>query len=130
MYSLNWTAYPNIVQSTVSEIWNDYNSKRLFIYFLINVAFMFVEFTVGILTNSLGMISDAGHMLFDSMYTNDLFFRALLFGLIASCMANWKKNDRYTYGYHRIETIIGLLNAIFLVFVAFFVGISFIYCRN
>ena len=43
-------------------------TRNILIYLLINLSFMFVEFIVGYLTNSLGLISDAGHMLFDSRY--------------------------------------------------------------
>jgi hypothetical protein len=43
---------------------------------------MFVEFSYGIWTNSLGLISDAFHMLFDCT--------ALLVGLYAAVMSKWK----------------------------------------
>ena len=37
----------------------------MLIFLMINVGFMFVEAFVGLVTNSLGLISDAGHMFFD-----------------------------------------------------------------
>ena len=73
-------------------------------------AFMFVELVVGWLTNSLGLISDAGHMFFDNA--------SLVIGLYASYMARWAADDRFTYGYARYEVLAGFVNAIFLVFVA------------
>ena len=46
---------------------------------------MFVEVLVGFLTNSLGLISDAGHMFFDNA--------SLVIGLYASYMAKWRKDE-------------------------------------
>lgn len=70
---------------------------------------MFVEIVVGFTSNSLGLISDAGHMFFDNA--------SLFIGLYASYMARWKSDARYTYGYSRYEVLAGFVNAIFLVFV-------------
>ena len=80
---------------------------------------MFVELAVGrlffpfspsgVLNNSLGLVSDAGHMLFDSS--------ALVIGLIASYMAEWPANDCYSMGYRRVEVLSGFVNGVFLVFV-------------
>jgi zinc transporter 5/7 len=52
---------------------------------------MFVEILVGYLTNSLGMISDAGHMFFDNA--------SLVIGLYASYMAKLRRDEEYTFGY-------------------------------
>ena len=49
---------------------------------IIYLAFMMVEFSYGIWTNSLGLISDAFHMLFDCT--------ALMVGLYAAIMSKWK----------------------------------------
>ena len=55
------------------------------------LAFMFVELVVGWWTNSLGLISDAGHMFFDNA--------SLFIGLYASYMAKWRQDEVFTYGY-------------------------------
>jgi zinc transporter 5/7 len=76
------------------------------------MAFMFVELLYGYMSNSLGLISDAFHMLFDCM--------ALFIGLSASYISQLKNSDNeYTYGYTKIETISGLFNGIFLVFISY-----------
>ena len=72
---------------------------------------MFVELVYGYLSNSLGLITDSFHMLFDCS--------ALLIGLIASYIAKMPRDNTYTYGYARVETLSGLINGIFLLFVAF-----------
>ena len=61
----------------------------------------------------MGLISDAFHMFFDCS--------ALLLGLVAAVVARWAPNDRYSYGYVRADTLAGFVNAIFLVFIAFFI---------
>jgi zinc transporter 5/7 len=93
----------------LSHIWEDGNSRKIFLFLVINFLFMFVEIAVGWLTNSLGLISDAGHMFFDNA--------SLFIGLYASYMARWKPDRVYTYGYARYEVLAGFVNAIFLVFV-------------
>lgn len=52
--------------------------------------FTFVELIYGAWTNSLGLISDGFHMLFDCS--------ALVMGLYAAVMSRWKANRIYSYG--------------------------------
>lgn len=64
----------------------------------------------GVLSNSLGLISDSVHMFFDCS--------ALVLTLIATYFASLPPNNKFQYGYGRIEVISGFTNCIFLVFVA------------
>jgi len=92
--------------------------------------FMVIQMLYGVWTNSLGLISDgtwllslsflsltrvrlAIHMAFDCM--------AIAVGLIASVMATWPANERFTYGYGRIETLSGFANGIFLILISIFI---------
>lgn len=86
---------------------------RIFIFLSINLMFTFVELFWGLYTNSLGLISDAGHMFFDCV--------ALWIGLYASYMSKFKPNATFTYGYGRFEVLSGYLNGVFLVFIGFFI---------
>jgi hypothetical protein len=54
-------------------------SRKIGLFFLINFCFMFIELSYGILANSLGLITDSFHMLFDCM--------GLFLGLCASYIA-------------------------------------------
>ena len=87
------------------------DSRKIAIFFLINLIFMFVELVYGYISNSLGLITDSFHMLFDCT--------ALFIGLCASYIAKMDVDKNYTYGYGRVETLSGLFNGIFLVFIAF-----------
>lgn len=97
----------------IREIFASEGSRNLFFFLLLNLSFAFVELAYGIWTNSLGLISDSFHMFFDCT--------ALLAGLIASVIARWGKNERFSYGYGRAEVMAGFVNGLFLVFVAFFI---------
>lgn len=72
---------------------------------------MFVELIYGLYSNSLGLISDAFHMLSDCL--------SLFVALAASYISMNIANKTYTFGYARVEVLAGLFNGIFLVFVAF-----------
>lgn len=72
-----------------------------------------MELLYGVWTNSLGLISDGFHMLFDCT--------ALLLGLYASLMSRWKPTRLYSYGYGRVEVLSGFVNALFLMVIAVFV---------
>ncbi|EPB78468.1 hypothetical protein ANCCEY_02428 [Ancylostoma ceylanicum] len=53
------------VQETLREILANSDSRRIFWFLCVNLAFCGVEFLYGFWTNSLGLISDGFHMLFD-----------------------------------------------------------------
>ena len=72
-----------------------------------------MELLYGVWTNSLGLISDGFHMLFDCT--------ALLVGLYASIMSRWKPTRLYSYGFGRVEVLSGFVNGLFLVVIALFV---------
>ncbi|XP_064387134.1 zinc transporter 7-like isoform X2 [Halichondria panicea] len=88
-------------------------TRNLFFFLLINLSFAFVELLYGMWTNSLGLISDSFHMFFDCT--------ALLAGLVATVVANWAPNERFSFGYVRAEVIAGFVNALFLLFIGFFI---------
>jgi zinc transporter 5/7 len=67
----------------------------------------------GAWTNSLGLISDGFHMLFDCS--------ALVMGLYAAIMTRWKATRTFSFGYDRVETLSGFINGLFLIVIAFFV---------
>lgn len=101
----------SLVYDFVQTCYANSDTRKIAIFFLINLSFMFVELIYGYLSNSLGLISDSFHMLFDCM--------ALFIGLCASYIAKMSADKQYTYGYGRVETLSGLFNGIFLVFIAF-----------
>lgn len=70
---------------------------------------MIVEVIGGVISGSLALISDAGHM-FTHVF-------ALLISLVAIVLASRPADMRKTFGYYRIEILAALFNSILLVFV-------------
>ena len=89
------------------------NKKTLFISFIIITGYMLVEAIGGIVTNSLALLSDAGHMLSDSI--------SLAIALVAFTLGEKAANSKKTFGYKRFEVLAAVLNGITLVFIALFI---------
>ena len=73
-----------------------------------------VEFVGGMLANSLALQGDAGHMLSDSA--------ALGVSFLAAWLATRPMTARRTFGFHRAEVLAALLNSLFLLGIAGWVG--------
>ncbi|WP_298755930.1 cation diffusion facilitator family transporter [uncultured Campylobacter sp.] len=84
--------------------------------FLIISAFMLVEVAGGFLTNSLALLSDAGHMLSDAA--------ALGLSLFAFKFGERKGNLQKTFGYRRIEILAATINAVTLIVIAVLIVIE------
>lgn len=82
------------------------NTKVLFWSFIAIFTFMIVEVIGGLLTNSLALLSDAGHMLSDAA--------ALGLSLIAFKVGTKKATDTKTYGYRRFEIVAAFINGVTL----------------
>ena len=74
---------------------------------------MVAEIIGGILSNSLALLGDAGHMLVDVL--------ALGLSLFAITMARRPATPDKTYGYHRLEIIVALTNGITLALVSIYI---------
>ena len=79
---------------------------RLRLAFWTQLAFFVVELVGGILTNSLALLADAGHMLSD--------VGALGLSLLALMWTVRPPTDRKTFGYHRLEILVALINGLVL----------------
>lgn len=97
------------VMKPLRHILSERKSRKIALFLLINTAYMVVEFVAGFMSNSLGLISDACHMLFDCA--------ALAIGLYASYISRLPANSQFNYGRGRFEVLSGYVNAVFLVLV-------------
>ena len=84
--------------------------RTLFISFVIITGYMFVEAIGGWLTGSLALLSDAGHMLSDSI--------ALGATLMAFKIGEKAATHQKTYGYKRFEIVVASINGATLVIIA------------
>lgn len=90
------------------------NRSGLIIALSITAGILILEFVGGLLTNSLALLSDSGHMLSD--------VTALALSLLAARFATRPASPSKTYGYHRFEILAALLNAVALFVVAGFIA--------
>ncbi len=81
-------------------------TKRLRLALAISSVYFFAELIAGFMTNSLALISDAGHMLSD--------IGALALSLCAFYFARRPATVDSTYGYHRAEILAALFNGLIL----------------
>lgn len=89
------------------------NKKALLISFLFIFTFMIVEVIGGIVTNSLALLSDAGHMLSDAA--------ALGLSLAAFYIGEKASDKGKTYGYKRFEILAAFINGITLILVSLYI---------
>ncbi|KAL6960667.1 hypothetical protein U1Q18_038431 [Sarracenia purpurea var. burkii] len=102
-------SFATLIMKPIRHILSERKSRKIALFLLINMGYMVVEFVVGFMSNSLGLISDACHMLFDCA--------ALAIGLYASYISRLPANGKFTYGRGRFEVLSGYVNAVFLVLV-------------
>lgn len=89
------------------------NKKALLSAFILISAFMIVEVIGGLMTNSLALLSDAGHMLSDAAALGLSFF--------AIKLGEKSVSQEKTYGYKRFEIIAAALNGLTLIAIALFI---------
>lgn len=80
--------------------------RGLVLGIFLNLAFVILEAGAGFWQNSLALLSDAGHNLFD--------VASLALALLAFRLAKVKPNDKFTYGYRKTTILVSLLNAVIL----------------
>src|ERR1700737_2504728 len=84
--------------------------RRLLLSVLITVAFVMAEAAAGYFSNSLALLSDAGHNFADAV--------ALILSWYGLWIARRPSSAERTYGYHRVGILTALVNAVSLVVIA------------
>lgn len=110
-------------------IWMDKDAKNLLLYIIVVAIFSLIEILYGAKEESLGMfqlhacsnmyLSSSAGLLSKGFQTlfDGISMTISLFALIASRL---EPNKRYSYGYDRIEILLGFANGSFLLFVSLF----------
>jgi cobalt-zinc-cadmium efflux system protein len=89
------------------------NKRRLKLVLALTVLYMLAEAVGGWLTNSLALLSDAGHMLTD--------VAALGLALLSIWFSSRPVTDSKTYGYYRMEILAALANGTALLAISMFI---------
>ncbi|HVS99047.1 MAG TPA: cation diffusion facilitator family transporter [Solirubrobacterales bacterium] len=90
--------------------------RRLGVALAINVALLLAEAVGGVLTGSLAVLADAGHLLSD--------VGSIVLALIAARLAARPASGRRTFGYQRSEVLAALVNGLLLVAVSVGIGVE------
>jgi cobalt-zinc-cadmium efflux system protein len=88
-------------------------TKRLGLALGITLAIFVAEVVGGIVSGSLALLSDAGHVVTDSF--------ALALSLIATIISRRPSDRRATFGYHRVGLLAAVVNGVSLVGIAGFI---------
>ena len=87
--------------------------KRLAITFLVTVLILACEVIGGYLSNSLALLSDAGHMVTDAL--------AIALGFVAARISKRPSDKNATLGYQRVGVLAALINGLSLLVIAAFI---------
>lgn len=96
---------PNIKASKDKE-------SKMVIALGITFFFLLIELFGALISNSLAILADVGHMAEDVI--------ALLFSLFALKIASKKRNSNYSFGYKRAEVIAAFINGLFLIVISLY----------
>ena len=88
---------------------NSSNIKRLLIALTLTATFMIVEVIGGILSGSLALLADAGHMLTDTM--------ALALAAVAFRVSSRPADSKRSYGYQRFQILAAFVNGLSLLLI-------------
>lgn len=89
------------------------NKKRLTIVFGLTATYLVAEVIGGLVTGSLALLADAGHMLTD--------VAGLGLALLAIRFAERPATPERTYGYYRVEILAALTNAVVLIGISIYI---------
>lgn len=87
--------------------------SRLVVVLALTLTVLVVQLVGSVLSNSLALLADAGHMLTDAAGVG--------LALLAITLANRPASPRRTFGYYRLEILAALANAVLLIGVALWV---------
>ena len=83
---------------------DDLRGRKLFVAFLLTTVTMLAEIVGGLWSGSLALLTDGGHMLVDAL--------ALLMAYYGARLAVRPADARRSYGYGRMEVLVGFVNAL------------------
>ncbi|MBC7189874.1 cation transporter, partial [Candidatus Aerophobetes bacterium] len=86
------------------------STKKLTLTLGITFFIFIAELIGGIISNSLALLSDAGHVFTDSF--------AIILSLLASIIVRKPSGKKATYGYHKIGILAAFINGVSLIVIA------------
>ena len=90
------------------------DDRRLLWALMLTGGFMLAEVAGGILSNSLALLADAGHMLTDTV--------SLLLAWLAARLSRRPADALRSYGYHRMQILAAFLNGVGFILIVIWIG--------
>jgi len=87
--------------------------KKFRVFILLSSFVLLMEIVGGVFTNSLALLSDAGHVLIDLL--------ALLLAYFALRLSRKASTGKFTFGYYRAEILSAVVNGLVLIFITMFI---------
>ena len=87
--------------------------KKFRVFILLSSFVLLLEVAGGVFTNSLALLSDAGHVLIDLL--------ALLLAYFALQLSKRASTGKFTFGYYRAEILSAIINGLVLIFITIFI---------
>jgi cobalt-zinc-cadmium efflux system protein len=94
-------------------IQRDFLQKKFRIFIILSFFILLLEVGGGIFTNSLALLSDAGHVVIDLL--------ALVLAYFAIQLSKKRSTDKYTFGYYRAEILTAIINGFVLIFITIYI---------
>ncbi|MDL4862004.1 cation diffusion facilitator family transporter [Halomonas elongata] len=92
------------------------SQRRLGWAILLTGSFMVAELVGGVLSGSLALLADAGHMLTDAA--------ALALALFAAWISRRPADTRRSYGYHRVQVLAAFVNGLTLIAIVVWIAVE------
>ncbi|MCL5408632.1 MAG: cation diffusion facilitator family transporter [Candidatus Omnitrophica bacterium] len=83
------------------------------VFIILSVSVFFLEIFGGILTHSLALLSDAGHIFVDVFALSLTYFSIWI--------AQKKANEKFSFGYYRAEILAAVINSFILILITLFI---------
>ena len=91
----------------------DILQKKFIIFILLSLFILLIELVGGIFTNSLALLSDAGHVLIDLL--------ALILAYFSIRLSQKVATKKFTFGFYRAEILVAIINGSILIFVTLYI---------
>jgi len=94
-------------------IQRDALQRKFRIFIILSFFILLLEVGGGVFTNSLALLSDAGHIVIDLL--------ALVLAYFAIRLSKKRSTDKYSFGYYRAEVLSAIINGFVLIFVTVYI---------
>ena len=91
----------------------DMLQKKFKVFIFLSAFILLLEVVGGVFTNSLALLSDAGHVLID--------LTALVLAYFAIRLSMKKPTKKFTFGFYRAEILSAVINGLILIFVTLYI---------